>query len=143
MPRGERGVVSARGLGLDDASDLSDAFLDALSSLGFALTGVSEDTRPAFSLTRFALGNHLHLTIEPLGPNRWRVGLEIRTSSIPLGRLEEPTLPFALGRFGTSPDGIHLELSRDELENRLPDLLADGILPVVDLPGARGPWPDV
>ena len=116
---------------MDERDGLSEPLLKELNSLGFALTDAGPDAEPSFTLTRFALGNHLFLTIEPAGPGRWLVGFETRpNSAFPV--LRGPTLPFAIGQFGDSPDGVHLALSRDQLESALPRLLKSAILPAVD-----------
>ncbi len=117
---------------MEEGGGLSDLLLEQLNSLGFALIGGETDGGPSFTLTRFALGYHLRLTIEAVGSDKWLIGLDTRATSA-FGQLPEPSVPFALGRFGASPDGLHLELSKDELEGELPRLLGGAIIPVVDL----------
>jgi hypothetical protein len=116
---------------VDERHGLSDGLLEQLNSLGFAVIGET-GAGSGVTLTRLALGYHLRLTLEPTGADRWLVGLGMRASSVAMGRLPEATLPFALGRFGASPDGVRLEISRGDLASELPRLLEDAIIPVVD-----------
>lgn len=116
---------------LDEADSISEELVERLNSLGFALTGEAAEPGSPSILARFAVGSHLWLKLEPTGQG-WLVGLEIRSSVMPFPRVPEPRLPFTLGRFGRSPDGVRLELSRDQVESELPALLENVILPIVD-----------
>ena len=107
---------------------LPNGLLEELNALGFALI---EDAH-VYKFSRLALGSEVYLTVEPLGPATWRVGVNWRQPAS-WGRSPNPLVPVSLGRLGTSSDGATIELPTRELLERIPRVMQDSVLPMIDL----------
>ncbi len=107
---------------------LPQEFLDSLNDLGFALVESSEVN----TFTRLASGHEVQLTVQPLGHETWRIGVEWRPQAEP-DRMPYALIPMSLSRLGASTDGDRIDVSTTELIELLPELLANSILPRVDL----------
>jgi hypothetical protein len=108
--------------------DLPDGLVEKLNELGFALTELG----PVNRFARAAIGSELHLTVEAVGQDRWRLGVGWR-QPCELGRTPNPIVPLALERLGMSRDGVTIELPTTDLLGKVPRLLGDCVLPMVDL----------
>jgi hypothetical protein len=108
--------------------ELPDEFVHEVNGLGFALTEVDQ----LHTFTRTSLGGEVYLTMEALGQDAWRVGVQWRQPD-PFGHLPNPVVSFCLERFGRSADGVTIDLSTSELLGNLPGLLGECILPAIDL----------
>lgn len=108
--------------------ELPDELVHQLNALGFALTEVGR----VHTFARAAIGSEVYLTVEPLGEDTWRVGAKWR-QPVEWGRMPNPIVPVSLGRLGRSSDGATIDLSTGDLLSRLPRLLGECVLPMVDL----------
>ena len=107
---------------------LPNGLLQELNALGFALI---EDGH-VYKFSRLALGSEVYLTVEPVGPATWRVGVNWRQPAS-WGRSPNPLVPVSLSRLGTSSDGATIELPTRELLERIPRVMQDSVLPMIDL----------
>ena len=108
--------------------DVPPALVRQLNNLGFALVEVGH----VYTFTRSAIGNDLHLTVEPLGPDAWRIGVKWRPPTEP-GRVPSQLVPMSLSRLGQSVDGVTIDLSTRQLLGDLTRLMSASVLPLVDL----------
>ena len=115
---------------VDDAAPPS-GLAQELNHLGFALV----DSEPVHTFARLTIGSEVHLTVQPIGPAIWRVGVKWRPPA-ESGRMPYALVPMSLSRLGQSVDGVTIDLSTMSLLETLPRLLAESVLPVIDL----GSW---
>ena len=108
--------------------ELPDELIHRLNALGFLLT----DRGELYTFTRMALGSELYLTVEPQDEETWRVGVKWR-QPVEWDRTPNPILPISLSSLGKSLDGVTINLSPGELLDVLPRLMAECVLPMVDL----------
>jgi hypothetical protein len=134
-PRCSTDLTGAR-CGMTDATDDSIDGIDVpqglvvqLNDLGFALV---EGGDRVYTFARQAIGSEVHVTVELTGRHCWRVGVKWR-QSVEQGRLPNPLLPMSLGRLGESVDGVTIHLSTRDLLDDLARLMAESVLPLVDL----------
>jgi hypothetical protein len=100
-----------------------------LNDLGFALLD-GQDLHYTFA--RAAIGSEVHLSLEPVRQDKWRVGVKWRQPA-DMGRVPAPLIAMSLSRLGDSVDGETIDLSTAEVIADLPHLLARSVLPLVDL----------
>jgi hypothetical protein len=108
--------------------ELPDELVHQLNALGFTLTDVGQ----VYTFVRAAIGSEVYLTVEALGQDTWRVGAKWR-QPVEWGRTPNPMVPVSLERLGRSSDGATIDLSTRDLLSRLPRLLGECVLPMVDL----------
>jgi hypothetical protein len=115
-------------------SELPSEVVHELNELGFALTGGGHGNPSTYEFLRPAVGAHLHLTIEPVLGNRWRVAMRVNWTG---GWREAPSpeLPVLLSGLSPSSDGRTIEFSTEELLATLPRLLEESLLPMFDMGG--------
>jgi hypothetical protein len=99
-----------------------------MNGLGFALV----DSEQSHTFIRLALGSEIHVNLAPVGPTKWRVGVMWRPPAAP-GCLPYALIRFSLSRLGESADDLTIDLPTRSLCETLPRLLAEAVLPLVDL----------
>jgi hypothetical protein len=62
----------------------------------------------------------------------WRIGVKWRQPE-EVGRMPTPLISMSLGSLGQSVDGDTIDLPTSEMIAQVPKLMADSVLPLVDL----------
>ena len=110
-------------------SYLPEELVGQLNGLGFVLL---EGQRSAYVFARSAIGSHVQLTVEAIGQDVWRIGVKWRQPE-EVGRLPTPLISMSLGSLAQSTDGDTIDLPTSQMVAQLPSLMADSVLPLVDL----------
>ena len=108
--------------------------IEELARSAFVLTPNRRDARGVYVFTRLAAANQLYLRIQWLSGDSWSAGLRWRPMH-ESGRMPFTPVPLRLDRLAPSTDEHTIELSREDLLERLPQLLEEAILPLLDTQG--------
>jgi hypothetical protein len=108
--------------------DVPPDLVQQLNDLGFALVEAGH----VFTFARSAIGSDVHLTLEPLGQDLWRVGVKWRPPAEPGHRMPNPLIPMSLSRLGQSVDGVTIDSATTQLLDDLTRVVGESVLPIVD-----------